>query len=591
MRALIAGLSSKNTYPVDFALVPVAIVLIEISVFFTQLSSEVENNLTNLVLLRSIHTLSMLFIAFWVSQLYKLLNKTYASFGFLAMTGVLVIALGDLTHFYLASLFDIELVGFYRRIGIILIQGSLWFPAFLVIGGNRHEIIHQFKEYENRLIIATRGRSRASDEFKDLQVALQDRIRKEFRESCEVITSAVAKIAAAGGTLAEQYAAMKPHLVGESLRRLSRGLDDSRSDSSVQKSLQRNRNSLYLFVQQFRILSASIARSAPLGVRSYAFALIALVTPPYINFYSLIEFLISYPILVIMVFATSRLIVKTQSSKSSSALRNASILVFITGLLPFIFNSIGQAIYHDPQTQFPIYITAVILPLVYFLVIKLLQVLRPSALNLIRNDELAASDSLQGKVRDVIKEEFTKNFSHEWAVFIHGKVLTRLAATSLKLDAAASANDAKTYEETVESLLSLLRNPDADFDDEFKDLQSEIASRLDPWRGLLHIDLHIDPEIASLNNSRVRELGEVVEELISNSIRHGKAKRIDLKVLSSGVNEVEVIAIDNAVIPPRDLKDKSGLGTRIFNLASDGRWSIVRKGASTEFRLTMGIKS
>jgi signal transduction histidine kinase len=228
---------------------------------------------------------------------------------------------------------------------------------------------------------------------------------------------------------------------------------------------------------------------------------------------------------------------------------------------------------------------------VYFLVIKLLQVLRPSALNLIRNDELAASDSLQGKVRDVIKEEFTKNFSHEWAVFIHGKVLTRLAATSLKLDAAASANDAKTYEETVESLLSLLRNPDADFEDEFKDLQSEIASRLDPWRGLLHIDLHIDQGIASLNNSRVRELGEVVEELISNSIRHGKAKRIDLKVLSSGVNEVEIIAIDDAVIPPRDLKEKSGLGTRIFNLASDGRWSIVRKGASTEFRLTMGIKS
>jgi hypothetical protein len=591
MRALIADFGVKKTYPVDFALVPVAIILIEISVFFTQLSSEVENNLTNLILLRSIHTLSMLFIAFWVSQLYKLLNKTYASFSFLALTGVLVIALGDLTHFYLASLFDIELVGFYRRIGIILIQGSLWFPAFLVIGGNRHEIIHQFKEYENRLIIATRGRSRASEEFKNLQIALQDRIRNEFCESCEVITNSIAKITASGGSLSEQYAAMKPHLVGESLRRLSRGLDDSRSDSSVQKSLQRNRNSLYLFVQQFRILSASIARSAPLGVRSYAFALIALVTPPYINFYSLIEFLISYPILVIMVFATSRLIVKTQSSKSSSALRNASILVFITGLLPFIFNSIGQAIYHDPQTQFPIYITAVILPLVYFLVIKLLQVLRPSALNLIRNDELSASDTLQGKVRDVIKEEFTKNFSHEWAVFIHGKVLTRLAATSLKLDAAASANDAKTYEETVESLLSLLRNPDADFDDEFKDLQSEIASRLDPWRGLLHIDLHIDQEIASLNNARVRELGEVVEELISNSIRHGKAKRIDLKVLSSGVNEVEIIAIDDAVIPPRDLKEKSGLGTRIFNLASDGRWSIVRKGFSTEFRLTMGIKS
>ena len=42
MRALIADLGVKKTYPVDFALVPVAIVLIEISVFFTQLPSEAE---------------------------------------------------------------------------------------------------------------------------------------------------------------------------------------------------------------------------------------------------------------------------------------------------------------------------------------------------------------------------------------------------------------------------------------------------------------------------------------------------------------------------------------------------------------------
>ena len=69
MRELIADLGVKKTYSVDFALVPVAIVLIEISVFFTQLSSEVDSNLTNLFLLRTIHTSTMLFIAYWVSQI------------------------------------------------------------------------------------------------------------------------------------------------------------------------------------------------------------------------------------------------------------------------------------------------------------------------------------------------------------------------------------------------------------------------------------------------------------------------------------------------------------------------------------------
>ena len=590
MRALIAGLGSKSTYPIDFALVPVAIILIEISVFFTQLAREVERNLTSLIVMRFIHTLLMIFIAYLVSQTYRRLNKTSASFGLLAITGVLVTALGDITHVYFASLFDIELVSIYRRIGIVLIEGSLWFPAFLIFGGNRKEIFRQFREYEKRLFISARAQSRTSQEFRGVQKELQDQIKKQFRESCDVIGAAITKIKIAGGSLGEQYAAMKPYLIGEQLRRLSRDLDSPKTEGTAQNSLQKSRNPIPLFLQQFRILVASIVQSSPLQQRSYAFVLIALVTPPYINFYSLPEFLISYPILVVTVFAFSYLIVKAQTGKSPQALRKASILILFTGLLPFLFNAVGQAIYHDPQTNFPFYITALIFPIVYFLAMEFLQILRPSALSLIQNDELIASDTLQNKVRGVVREEFTKNLSHEWAVFIHGKVLTRLAATSLKLDAAARNADVHTFNETVQSLLSLLSDPDVDFESASVDLQSEIASRLDPWRGLLDINLQIDPEIGSIRNSRVRDIGQVIEELISNSIRHGRAELINLNVARLNTKDIEIIAIDNSIIPPPETQNRSGLGTRIFNLASDGRWSINRKADSTEFRLTMTLE-
>ena len=590
MRALIASLGSKSTYPIDFALVPVAIVLIEISVFFTQLAREIERNLTSLILLRVFHTLIMIFIAYLVSKTYKRFQKTSASFGALAITGVLVTAFGDFTHAYFASLFDIDLVSIYRRIGIVLIEGSLWFPAFLIIGGNRKEIFRQFREYEKRLFIAARAQSRTSQEFKGAQKELQDQIKKQFRESCNVIKGAINKITITGGSPREQYAAMKPHLIGEQLRRLSRDLDSPKTEGTAQQSLLNSRNPIPLFLQQFRILSASILQSSPLKQHSYAFVLIVLVTPPYINFYSLPEFLISYPILVVTVFAFSSLIVKAQTGKSPQALRKASILILLTGLLPFLFNAVGQAIYHDPQTDFPIYITVIIFPIVFFFAMEFLQILRPSALSLIQNDELIASDTLQHKVRGVVREEFTKNLSHEWAVFIHGKVLTRLAATSLKLDAAARNADVRTYNETVQSLLSLLSNPDEDFENASMDLQSELASRLDPWRGLLDINLQIDPEIGSLRNSRVRDIGQVIEELISNSIRHGRAEVINLNVARLNAKDIEIIAIDNSIIPLPQIQNRSGLGTRIFNLASDGRWSITRKTDSTEFRLTMTLE-
>jgi signal transduction histidine kinase len=590
MRALTAGLGAKSKYPIDFVLVPVAIVLIEISVFFTQLAREVERNLTSLILLRVFHTLIMIFTAYLVSQTYKRLQKTSASFGALAITGVLVMAFGDLTHAYFASIFEIELVSIYRRIGIVLIQGSLWFPVFLIFGGNRKEIFHQFREYEKRLFISARAQSRTSQEFRGVQKELQDQIQKQFRESCDVIREAITKITLAGGSLEDQYVAMKPYLIGEQLRGLSRDLDSPKIESNAQNLLRKSRNPIPLFLQQFRILVTSIVQSYPLQQRSYAFVLIALVTPPYINFYSLPEFLISYPILVVTVFVFSYLIVRAQTGKSPQALRKASILILFTGLLPFLFNAVGQAIYHDPQTNFPFYITALIFPIVYFLAMEFLQILRPSALSLIQNDELIASDTLQNKVRGVVREEFTKNLSHEWAVFIHGKVLTRLAATSLKLDAAARNADVHTYNETVQSLLSLLGDPDVDFESASVDLQTEIASRLDPWRGLLDINLQIAPEIASIRNSRVRDIGQVIEELISNSIRHGRAEVINLNVARLNAKDIEIIAIDNSIIPPPETQNRSGLGTRIFNLASDGRWSINRKADSTEFRLTMTLE-
>jgi two-component sensor histidine kinase len=107
---------------------------------------------------------------------------------------------------------------------------------------------------------------------------------------------------------------------------------------------------------------------------------------------------------------------------------------------------------------------------------------------------------------------------------------------------------------------------------------------------LLDISLSIDPDLKSIQNPRVRDLGEVIEELISNSIRHGKAKRINLRVTRLDQKDIEIAASDDATIAPSKDFQNIGLGTRIFNLASDGRWSIQRVGHATHFKLTMGIE-
>ena len=58
-----------------------------------------------------------------------------------------------------------------------------------------------------------------------------------------------------------------------------------------------------------------------------------------------------------------------------------------------------------------------------------------------------------------------------------------------------------------------------------------------------------------------------------------------------GDKDIQVTAIDDAIIAPPAFQSRFGLGTRIFNLASDGRWTLMRVGSTTELNLLMTIES
>ena len=203
------------------------------------------------------------------------------------------------------------------------------------------------------------------------------------------------------------------------------------------------------FLIQFRILYSTTARNAPLRRSTYALVLIALVTPAYINYFTLKETIIAYPAMSFAIFVASHFISRTISSKSENWLRNSSILIYLTGFLPIVANVIGQSITHDPNTEYPILLTSIVLPASYYIFIKVLQALNPYALKLIQNDELRASKALEETVTGIVTDEFSHTLSHRWAIFIHGKILTRLAATALKLETAASIRDTETFTEEI----------------------------------------------------------------------------------------------------------------------------------------------
>jgi two-component sensor histidine kinase len=135
----------------------------------------------------------------------------------------------------------------------------------------------------------------------------------------------------------------------------------------------------------------------------------------------------------------------------------------------------------------------------------------------------------------------------------------------------------------------VLSDPTREFEQKTIDLKTEISSRLDPWEGLITIKFVIDPELADISNERVKDLGEVIEEIISNSVRHGGSQNISIDITSIAHPDVKVTIEDDAVNPLPSVPSRIGLGTKILNLVSDGRWSISREGARTTVELTMSL--
>lgn len=175
--------------------------------------------------------------------------------------------------------------------------------------------------------------------------------------------------------------------------------------------------------------------------------------------------------------------------------------------------------------------------------------------------------------RRVMKDHLESQ-RNEISKHLHGFLITKIHSSATLLDNYAENGDFMSYrseltkllkEFTIEGLRSSL-NRDVVSSDYFSNL-------LESWDGMIGISLQV-PETLNLTVKKAQriELAHVIEELISNAYRHGEAQQITITVRWLGDDTLEIEATDNgkgAVLPV-----KPGLGSKIFQMASDGNWSL-----------------
>lgn len=218
-----------------------------------------------------------------------------------------------------------------------------------------------------------------------------------------------------------------------------------------------------------------------------------------------------------------------------------------------------------------------------------------SALGAWKSANTATTEQLANEIKEdqlvaIALSRKTSEHARDLAGTLHGAVQTRLTACSLMIDRAIQENDNLALNLALLEAVSVLQTPILQ-DEKVQTLSEEIERKVALWQGLCQIDVQIDVQIdESVHESiglQARDIGRVVEEAISNAIRHGAATEMKL-VVSSGLQNSILIQLDDNGLQPSN--KFAGVGSAIFTQTTHNNWSLLRTEFGNRLVATVPIK-
>ena len=174
--------------------------------------------------------------------------------------------------------------------------------------------------------------------------------------------------------------------------------------------------------------------------------------------------------------------------------------------------------------------------------------------------------------------------SRALAQHVHSNIQNQLLARALTLDNEnLSEAEIELQLSEVKKLLDLALDTSQVANQE--SLLANLEEIVERWRGFVRIDLDLELDQNTLDPIISQVLVQVVGEAISNSVRHGLAQTVSIRIadLVSDESVLEVTIADDGLGPR---SGPTGLGTELFTAVSGGSWQIKSRAAGgTELSL------
>lgn len=200
-------------------------------------------------------------------------------------------------------------------------------------------------------------------------------------------------------------------------------------------------------------------------------------------------------------------------------------------------------------------------------------------------DELYGKDQSHQKF-DLVRKQFE---NRELANFLHGKVQNQILATTLKLE--EGQGTIKQVLTEINELMHLLSK-------EFGETHAQKSKESDQrrfseisklWSGFVNIKF--DCRLSDLMEIglEVSQLEQILEEAVSNAVRHGFADEVRVSVAQLSASTAQLVILDNGIGPT---SGKPGLGTALMNSIAGSNWTLAsNETGGSKLTLDLPVRS
>ena len=174
--------------------------------------------------------------------------------------------------------------------------------------------------------------------------------------------------------------------------------------------------------------------------------------------------------------------------------------------------------------------------------------------------------------------------ARESARILHGSVQTRLIACAVAIERASETRDVDAFQEALREAHDVLTEPARHEAPDEATLDDEVQRKVSLWSGLCAIDVDIAPSLRHIGGRTARDVGRVVEEGLSNAIRHGSATSIHVRIARSD-SSVSVEIDDNGRGPQHG---SPGLGSSLLDSVSPA-WQLSARPVGARLRVELPL--